>query len=588
MIRIFYRIIKDIFGKIPGKAIVCCFLDILHALSIVLLVAFTQHFFDSIALVGTSGSIWFAIEALILFLVGTIVMEVCNGAANFKIEFLSPKVIAHMYERLYQKASRIEAVSYEKAVFLDCMEKAQQGIESGVMAAWFVVSIFTFYLPYYIFMALYLRNLSPFLLLVLLFVFLPVIIGKAIRFKIFKQVEDEIAPTRRAMEYYEKVICDRDYFKETRLLGTFEYFIRLFRDTRDMVNRKVLNAEIKHARIELILRVLTVGGYVGILLILVQELLKGNITVGAFAAIFSGVGMMFSLAEEVFGGVMQYISRNAASIFNYYKFLDLEEPSNKISTDKPELFNGIELKNVCFCYPEMEKPVIRNVSLFIPEGKTVAVVGENGSGKTTLVKLMAGLYKPCNGDVWVNGHNTKTAENEKIYGECSGVFQKFQRYRMSLKDNVIISDYQKSGDIEKFFEEACINADVENSVNVFPNGSETILSREFGGIDLSGGQWQRVATARGLYRNRRILFLDEPTSAIDPLEETRVYKKFAELSKRRTTVIVTHRIGAAQIADFIVVMKEGMIDEIGTHQELIKKEGLYTMMYREQGKWYKK
>ena len=125
-------------------------------------------------------------------------------------------------------------------------------------------------------------------------------------------------------------------------------------------------------------------------------------------------------------------------------------------------------------------------------------------------------------------------------------------------------------------------------MNVFPNGSETILSREFGGIDLSGGQWQRVATARGLYRNRRILFLDEPTSAIDPLEETRVYKKFAELSKRRTTVIVTHRIGAAQIADFIVVMKEGMIDEIGSHQELIKKEGLYTMMYREQGKWYKK
>lgn len=587
MVKIFRRIIKDIFRVIPGKAVIYCGLDILHAYSIVLAMALTQNFFDHVIMVADGEAIGQMIKALLLFFFGMISMEVCNGLANFKFEFLSPKVLAHMHKELHGKAAKMEAVCYEDPAFLDCIEKAQQGIESGLMASWFVLTIFSFYLPYYIFMAVYLNNLSPFLLMILVFVFLPVILGKLVRFRIYKQVEEEIAPERRAMEYYDGAICERDFFKETRLWGAFDYFFDLFRGALELVNKNLLKAEIKYARMDFILRLLTVGGYIGILFVLVQELLKGKITAGGFAAVFSGVRMMFSLAEEVFGGVMRYISRNAAAIFNYYKFLDLPDSERCNLEEDPSPSKGIEFKDVFFQYPGASKDAIAGVSLFIPAGKIVAIVGENGSGKTTLVKLMLGLYKPKSGSICVNGLDTTVADERKIQGECSAVFQKFQKYRMSLRENVTISDYQKPGETDVLFERACENADLDVSMETFCEGPNTILSREFGGVDLSGGEWQRVATARGLYRDKNILFLDEPTSAIDPLEETRVYRKFAELSQGKTAVIVTHRIGAAQIADFIVVMKEGKIDEVGTHHELLMKGGTYALMYHEQAKWYK-
>lgn len=585
MTKIFFRMIKDLFRVIPVRASLNCIVDILHAFSMVLLMALTQNFFDSITSVAQGAPAGRALRSLALFLLGTVAMEICNGFSNYNLEFLSPKVLSVMHERLHRKAAEAPAICFEDPDFLDCIAKAKKGIESGLTAAWYVLSIFTFYLPYYLFMGLYLRNLSPLLLLVLLFVFAPVLVGKIIRFRIFKQAEEEAAPVRRAMEYYEKAICDRVYLKETRLWGAFGYFMKLFRNARDSVNEKLLEAELKHARLELCLRFLTVAGYLGILAILVKELLKGNITAGAFAAVFSGTGMMFTLAEEVFGGVMQYISRNAASIENYFKFLDLEEEKRTLPVGEPVCRQGIGLKDVFFRYPGSTQDAVSGVSLFVPKGKTVAIVGENGSGKTTLVRLMLGLYQPRSGEVWVNGMDASAME-QRVQKKCSAVFQNFQKYRMTVRENVTISDCGNTQRTEERFKRACRDADVDDRKEIFPDRADTVLSREFGGVDLSGGQWQRLATARGLYRGGEILFLDEPTSAIDPLEEARVYKKFAALSWGKTAIIVTHRLGAAQIADFIVVMKSGKIDDIGTHQELMKRGGTYAVLYREQAKWY--
>lgn len=594
MIKIFIRIIKDMFRVIPAYVVRNILLNIAHGFSMVLLVALTQHFFDNVAAVAAGAPVRQGLAALVFFLLGTVGMEVCNGLANFPTEFLSPKMQADMHERLHRKASAMGAASYEDPDSLDCICKAGQGIEAGVRMGWYVLSVLTFYLPYYIFMSLYLRNLSPFLLLILLCVFVPVAIGKFLRFRIFRQAEDEIAPARRAMEYYERAICDRDYFKETRLWGAFGYFIELFRSAIGLVNGKLLKAELKHMRVDFLLRLLMAGGYVGILAILVKELLGGKITAGAFAAVFSGLGMMFGLAEEVFGGILNSISRNAASVYNYYKFLDLLEPGQEGGAQDQmgqagpaQVRKGLVLENVTFRYPGASRNAVGGVSLVVPQGKTMAVVGENGSGKTTLVRLMCGLYRPDSGHVWVNGLDTRAAEAGQVTGQCSAVFQNFQRYRMTLGENVRISDWEREDGREGAFLQACREAEVDISGEAFPQGGDTMLSREFGGVDLSGGQWQRVAMARGLYRGREILFLDEPTSAIDPLEETRVYQEFIRLSQGKTAVIVTHRIGAAQIADVILVMQGGRIAEMGSHQQLLQKGGFYARMYHEQAKWYK-
>ncbi len=258
----------------------------------------------------------------------------------------------------------------------------------------------------------------------------------------------------------------------------------------------------------------------------------------------------------------------------------------------------IRLEQVSFRYPGAERLAISGVSCEIPQGETVAVVGENGSGKTTLVKLMLGIYQPTEGKVLLHGMDTRDAGSWQARAECSAVFQKFQKYRMTLRENVAISSNfpaekgkknpfgQSRRDTEGTVEQACQDADVDLEGDAFPDGLETMLSREFGGSDISGGQWQRVASARGLYRRHMLIALDEPTLAIDPIEETRVYRKFAELSEGKTAVIVTHRIGAAQIADRIIVMREGKIDDVGSHDGLMERNGHYAAMFREQAKWY--
>jgi ATP-binding cassette subfamily B protein len=167
----------------------------------------------------------------------------------------------------------------------------------------------------------------------------------------------------------------------------------------------------------------------------------------------------------------------------------------------------------------------------------------------------------------------------------SGVFQKFQKYQMTLRENVMISNLDTEREDGTLLE-TLKKADVDMESQSYPDGLETMLSREFDGVDLSGGQWQRVSIARGINRDSKVIVLDEPTAAIDPIEETKIYKKFKEISDERTTVLVTHRLGSARIADRIVVMENGRVAEIGTHDELMNKQGTYYVLFMSQAQWY--
>ncbi|WP_291580433.1 ATP-binding cassette domain-containing protein [Clostridium sp. UBA6640] len=226
----------------------------------------------------------------------------------------------------------------------------------------------------------------------------------------------------------------------------------------------------------------------------------------------------------------------------------------------------------------------------VKAGETIAIVGENGAGKTTLVKLMTGIYLPTEGGVKIGGIDTSKISPKFLYSGISGVFQKYQRYKITLKENITISSMKESEDekLKADLETAVSKSDLIIDEEKFPNGYETMLSREFDGVDLSGGQWQRISIARGFYRDHNMIVLDEPTAAIDPVEETKIYKKFAEMSEGKTSIIVTHRLGSAKIANRIIVMDDGKIAEIGNHEELMEKKGKYAQMYEAQSKWYDK
>jgi len=237
-----------------------------------------------------------------------------------------------------------------------------------------------------------------------------------------------------------------------------------------------------------------------------------------------------------------------------------------------------------FQYPMQKGYAIKNVSFTIPSKSTVAIVGQNGSGKTTLIKLLTGLYLATSGTVKLGKHDTKDISMQTLFKNTSTVFQNFQKYKMTLSENVSISQTDSRHDTHK----------VEESLKIaeftmddrFTSGYDTMLSREFDGIELSEGQWQRIAIARGYFKDHTLIVLDEPTASIDPIEETQIYKKFQDISQAKTSVVTTHRLSAAKISDIILVMKDGELIESGTHEELMKLDGHYAMMYKSQAEWY--
>jgi len=234
----------------------------------------------------------------------------------------------------------------------------------------------------------------------------------------------------------------------------------------------------------------------------------------------------------------------------------------------------------------------KNINMVIKNNESVALVGENGSGKSTLTKIISGLYEPTEGKVYIcNAENESEkydlakVNKKQLFKNMSGVFQQFGIYLLSLKDNIQIGQFERhwnEGEVEKMCKE--IQFDVNS--DLFPNRFETMIGREFGGVELSLGQWQRVAILRGLYRKHNMIILDEPTASIDPIEETVLYKQFANMTKDKTSVLVTHRLGSVKSADRILVLDNGCIVQDGSHKELISEEGMYKEMFRTQEQWY--
>jgi ATP-binding cassette subfamily B protein len=408
-----------------------------------------------------------------------------------------------------------------------------------------------------------------------------VITAQVLRSSVFSKLEDKAAPIRREFDAYYDASCGKGFFKETRNLGSFGYLKSLLVGSINSLNAAIWGANKRSSLIDFGFNTLSLLGYGGIMFLLVKYLLDGEISVGAFAAVYNSIGMLFAVMNEVISMHLGNLANNFGQIRNFLRFLDI--PSDNRANLDISKKEGITVENASFTYPNAEKESLKNINLHIKPGETIAIVGENGAGKTTLVKLLTGLYKPTGGSVKIGETDLNTISYRSLFENISGVFQKYQRYALTLKENIQIANFASENNVEQTLAENHID---HGDKDTFPDGLDTMLSREFDGVDLSGGQWQRVAIARGFYRESDIIVLDEPTAAIDPLEESAIYKKFVEVAKDKTAVIVTHRMGSAKIAGRIVVMRDGEIAEIGAHDELVEKGGLYAGMYAAQAGWY--
>ena len=582
----YFALIKSMLGvagkKIPFFFLLLVLCEIVTGVVQGSGVWFKQQLFDQARAVAEGeafSSVGVAAAALCIFLILQLFMNAVNVVFENSFQLRLEQAAG---EELNRKAARVDPICYEDNRFLDHIEKAGRGTESAVAVFMLTLSILLSMLSYFGFMGGYLYSVEPILFLMLLCSFIPYILGAVVRYRVHRTMENQAAPYRRRGEYYGQCITDREYAKETRMLGGYGYFYRKMKENLQIVRNLDWKTTRKSELVDVALRFLSMAGYVGTIILLFYDLMTGRVGVGVFAAVASSLDGMSDTLERLFNFKINGITRNLGLAENYLAFLSLPERTAECAFPQGRT---VEFRDVSFAYPNALKDSVSHLSLSIKENETIAIVGSNGAGKSTFARLLLGIYRPKEGAVLIDGVDTKDVLPGESAGKCSAVFQKFQKYKMSVSDNIFLSN-SKAPMAEEMVEQSLKKADLELREGSFPKGTDTMLAREFGGTDLSGGLWQRLAIARGFYRLHNLIVLDEPTSAIDPLEETRVYEKFMEMSRDKTAVIITHRLGSAKIADRIVVLDEGSIAEMGTHSELMDKRGLYFQMYQAQAKWY--
>jgi ATP-binding cassette subfamily B protein len=575
------RIFASIFKWVPFSALYTGVDYLYGALTPAIITLISANLFDSAAKVIAGEQ---AQSSLYLYAVMYLVVYLINDLSNY---FRSITVNAGIYEKgtayfriaLNEKLAKLPLIAFENADMLNRKERAEKAVNDETMSAIFNHSMRLIRSVMGIVgIAAVLCRYSLWLLPLSLLSVLPYLAARIIRGKEFYYVKKHQAKKTRMLNYLWSLFTTRQTAKEMRVMGFGGYITDKWRDTRDDVNEELWNVQKKDAISLLLCDGFRIMGY-GISVIVVLILaLRGQVSIGVFGA---AIGAFLSLQ----GSMQEFLQRlgnfpeQLSYAGDYYSFLDMpEEQGGAVPYDGLE--ESVELDNVSFRYPNTENFAVKSVNLTVNKGEKIAILGENGSGKTTLSKVLLGLYPVETGRVLFDGCPIEKFTKESFYSSVSAIAQDFVSYSLSLRENIAISDTSRMSD-DNAIRLSLADVGVDEESNL-----DDTMGREFGGKELSGGQWQKLAIARGLFKNSELILLDEPTSALDPLIETEILTKFIKAAKGKTALIISHRIGLCKLVDRIVVMKDGAIAEIGTHRELLSANGEYTRLYNEQAKWY--
>ncbi|MBH8572075.1 ABC transporter ATP-binding protein [Nostocaceae cyanobacterium CENA369] len=407
--------------------------------------------------------------------------------------------------------------------------------------------------------------------------------GKTIWLTLF-----ENSPYARRMQYYTSVMLTDSYAKEIRLFQLSSFFMKLYLQAFQSLHQSMRYLRGKQAFWSSSLAVLSAFGNGFAFYWVVKKAFRGEFSPGSVLLFVQSL-TYFQQNLEGFVGNWLELFENVLYMQQFFNFLDstismpLSIPGEKIPTP---IRSGITFEKVHFRYPDSGW-ALKDISFTLYPGETVAIVGENGAGKTTLVKLLTRLYDPTKGRILVDGIDLKNLNLEQWRQQITGVFQDFGRYALTLRENIALGNLEAL-ERPELLKYAIEKADIVNLVNRFPTGENTPLGKQFGGTELSGGQWQKLALARAFVRKEaQLLLLDEPTAALDPRSEYELYLRFVELTQGKTTILITHRLASVLMADRIFVLKAGRLIEDGTHDELLQRGDEYTTLWNMQAKQYR-
>jgi ATP-binding cassette subfamily B protein len=526
-------------------------------------------------------------------LVGTevglnIIFGLLIHAIDYTDALLANRYTQYVSVRVMEQASRLDLTTYENPVFYDRLERARvQATDRLVLIQQMgrliqqVITTLTFTAA--------LAWASPWLVLLLALGVLPSFLGET-HFAFLGYAKNfRQTPAKRQMDYLRQVAGSREGAKEVKLFGLHKFFTDKF----EALAHQIYVEDVALSRSKLIvgglLGVIGTLGYYGAYIYVIWRTLSGGYDIGKFTFLTTSIQQASSNLQQVFS-TASGIADQALFLTDLIAFFEME-PTVRSKPDgrrMPQpIRQGFEFRNVSFTYPGTTRTVLRNFNFTLSPGERIALIGENGQGKTTVVKLITRLYDPTEGQILLDGVDLRDYALDDLHRHIGVIFQDFMRFEMTARENIAVGRVDQphtAGELE----DAAHKSLADEVIAKFEGGYDQMLGRRFeGGVELSGGEWQKIALARAYLRDAQLLILDEPTAALDARSELEVFERFAELTMGKMALLISHRFSTVRMADRIVVLSGGRLIEEGNHEQLMREGGLYAEMFEMQAASYR-
>ncbi|WP_205771881.1 ABC transporter ATP-binding protein [Mucilaginibacter terrenus] len=494
----------------------------------------------------------------------------------------------HTSVKIMNHAATLDLDQFEDAVFYDKLERARQQtvgrtiLLSQVMSQ--VQDLITMG-----FLAAGLMAFNPWLILLLLVTILPAFLGESYFNDQTYALSRRQTPERRELDYLRYLGASDETAKEVKMFDLSAFIIDRFKVLSNKFyfdNRRIA---IQRSAWGTGFALLGSLGYYGAYVYIIARTVSGHITLGELTFLAGSFRQLRSLLEAILTRFTA-VSQGAVYLQDFFEFFDIQPkihpPANPLPFPNP-VIQGFTFEDVGFKYIHSERWANRHLSFTLHPGEKLALVGENGAGKTTLVKLLARLYDPTEGRILLDGRDLKEYDLTELRLNIGIIFQDYLRYQMTFSQNIATGNIAHKENAE-LIKAAAKQSLADELAQRLPGGYNQMLGKRFfEGVELSGGEWQKVAVARAYLRDAQLLILDEPTSALDARAEFEVFERFAELTKGRMAVLISHRFSTVRMADRILVLQQGQIAEVGNHQELLAKGGRYAELFNLQAAGYK-